>query len=89
MPSITTYHNKFGDLSEEQLLQLGYETGRDLVELNRLHARLDCDKRKKIHRILQLLKIPYDTLSDAQKCYLLYRRYKEYLQTKNKDESSL
>ena len=79
---MTSYKNKFTDYTEEQLLQLGYETGKDLVELNRLHARLDNDKRKIIHRVLQLLKINYEGLSDAQKCHVIYKRYKQYLQNR-------
>jgi hypothetical protein len=38
-------------------------------------GRLDNDKRKIIHRVLQLLNIPYGTLSDYQKCEILYKRY--------------
>ena len=86
MSSIASYKNKYEDLSEEELLKLGYETGKELVELNMLNARLESDKRKQIHRILQLLKIDYISLSDAQKCYILYKRYKEYLKNKKSRE---
>lgn len=86
MSSFTSYKNKYSDFTEGQLLELGYETGKDLLELNILQARLDDDKRKKMHRVLQLLKIDYTGLSDAQKCYVVYRRYKEYLQNKKSNE---
>ena len=49
---MTSYKRKFTDYTQEQLLQLGYETGKELVELNRLHARLDNDRRKIIHRVM-------------------------------------
>jgi hypothetical protein len=72
---MTTYKNKFSELSTEALLQLGVETGKELLETSMIRGRLDNEKRKIIHRVLQLLKIPYVSLSDYQKCQLLYVRY--------------
>ena len=72
---MTTYKDKFSELSSDALIRLGVETGKELLETSMTRGRLDNDKRKIIHRILQLLNIPYANLSDYQKCEVLYKRY--------------
>ena len=72
---MTSYKNKFSELSHQALLKLGVETGKELLETDMTRGRLDNDKRKIIHRILQLLNIPYANLSDYQKCEILYQKY--------------
>lgn len=79
---MASYKKEFAELSEEDLLKIGYENGKDMIELNKSHAKLDNERRKIIHRILQLLKINYVGLSDAQKCFVIYERYKQYLKSK-------
>jgi hypothetical protein len=59
MASATCYKYSFSDKTKEELLHIGYEAGKDLLELNKPGAKLDSDKRKIIHRVLQLLEIDY------------------------------